>query len=165
MFVLAGPETGSGPPEGRGRDGERRHAASRRQDDADAQGRDAGADQVQGGADVDVGAREAARAGDDVEPGELVADQAPDRDRDQEHGDAANGEAGRLAALLPPAAKGVAPEVQAAKAQLGQLAQALAAAKAQTEALKQDRSHDARKLEIEAFEAETNRMRAMQARS
>jgi hypothetical protein len=68
----------------------------------------------------------------------------------------------RLSALAPPQARGAAPEVQAAKAQLGQLAQALAAAKAQIEALKQDRAHEARKLEIEAFEAETNRMRAMQ---
>jgi len=68
----------------------------------------------------------------------------------------------RLAAMLPPQAKGPAPEVEAAKAQLGQLAQALAAAKAEVAALKQDRVHEARKLEIEAFEAETNRIRAMQ---
>jgi hypothetical protein len=68
--------------------------------------------------------------------------------------------AARLQALLPPTAKGMAPEVAQAKAQLGQLAQALAAAKAEIEALKQDRSHAARKLEIEAFEAETNRLRA-----
>jgi hypothetical protein len=38
---------------------------------------------------------------------------------------------------------------------------ALTAAKAQIEALKSDRAHEARKLEIEAFEAQTNRMRAM----
>ena len=69
--------------------------------------------------------------------------------------------AGRLAALVPPAAKGAAPEVEAAKAQMGQLAQALAAAKAEIGALKQDRAHEARKLEIAAFEAETNRMRAV----
>jgi hypothetical protein len=68
--------------------------------------------------------------------------------------------AARLQALMPPQTRGMAPEVQAAKAQLGQLAQALAAAKAEIEALKQDRSHAARKLEIEAFEAETNRLRA-----
>jgi hypothetical protein len=72
--------------------------------------------------------------------------------------------AGRLAAMLPPQAKGAAPEVEAAKAQLGQLAQALTAAKAEISALKQDRAHEARKLQIEAFEAETNRLRAMQAR-
>lgn len=70
--------------------------------------------------------------------------------------------AGRLAALLPPVVKGAAPEVQQAQAQLAQLAQALNAAKAEIAALKQDRAHEARKLEIEAFEAETNRMKAMQ---
>ena len=68
----------------------------------------------------------------------------------------------RLAALLPPVVKGTAPEVEQAKAQLNQLGQALAAAKAEIAGLKQDRAHEARKLEIEAFEAETNRMKAMQ---
>jgi Phage P22-like portal protein len=67
----------------------------------------------------------------------------------------------RLKALLPPQAQGAAPQAEAAKAQLAQLAQALTAAKAQIEALKSDRAHEARKLEIEAFEAQTNRMRAM----
>jgi hypothetical protein len=47
---------------------------------------------------------------------------------------------------------------------MGQLAQALAAARAEIAGLKQDRAHEARKLEIEAFEAETNRMRATGAR-
>ena len=70
--------------------------------------------------------------------------------------------AGRLAALLPPVVKGAAPEVQQAQAQLAQLAQALNAAKAEIATLKQDRAHEARKLEIEAFEAETNRMKALQ---
>jgi len=72
--------------------------------------------------------------------------------------------AGRLAALLPPQARAGAasPEIEAAKAQLGKLAQALAAARAEVAALKQDRTHEARKLEIDAFEAETNRLRAMQ---
>jgi hypothetical protein len=70
--------------------------------------------------------------------------------------------AGRLAALLPPALKGQDPQAQAAQAQLAQLTQALTAAKAEIAALKQDKAHEARKLEIEAFEAETNRMRAMQ---
>ncbi|HET6970678.1 MAG TPA: portal protein [Phenylobacterium sp.] len=68
----------------------------------------------------------------------------------------------RLAALLPPQVRGAPPEVQQAKAQLAQLSQALAAAKAQITALQQDQSNAARKLQIEAFEAETNRMRAMQ---
>jgi hypothetical protein len=70
--------------------------------------------------------------------------------------------AGRLAAMLPPQAKGAAPELEAAKAQMGRLAQALAAAKAEIEALKHDRANAARKLQIEAFEAETNRLRALQ---
>jgi hypothetical protein len=67
----------------------------------------------------------------------------------------------RLAALLPPQAKGGDPQAQAAQAQMGQLAQALAAARAEIAALRQDRSHAARKLEIDAFEAETNRLKAM----
>ena len=75
----------------------------------------------------------------------------------------------RLAAMLPPQARegqaetgGASPEVEAAKAQLAGLAQALAAARAEVAALKQDRAHEARKLEIEAFEAETNRLKALQ---
>ncbi|ODT85703.1 portal protein [Phenylobacterium sp. SCN 70-31] len=75
----------------------------------------------------------------------------------------------RLAAMLPPQARegqaetgGASPEVEAAKAQLAGLAQALAAARAEVVALKQDRAHEARKLEIEAFEAETNRLKALQ---
>ena len=69
----------------------------------------------------------------------------------------------RLGALLPPQLKGASPEAQQAQAQMAQLGQALAAAKAEIAALKQDRAHEARKLEIEAFEAETNRMKAMRA--
>jgi hypothetical protein len=65
----------------------------------------------------------------------------------------------RLAALLPPQAK--AGDAQAQAAQTAQLAQALAAAKAEIAALRQDRSHAARKLEIDAFEAETNRLKAL----
>jgi len=65
----------------------------------------------------------------------------------------------RLGALLPPQLRGPPPEIQQAKAQLMQLAQALQAAKARIGALEQDRSHEARKLEIEAFEAQTNRMK------
>ncbi|WP_337187011.1 portal protein [Phenylobacterium sp.] len=75
----------------------------------------------------------------------------------------------RLAAMLPPQAKGeggASPEAEAAKAQMAGLAQslsgALAAARAEVAALKQDRAHEARKLEIEAFEAETNRLKALQ---
>lgn len=69
----------------------------------------------------------------------------------------------RLGALLPPQVKGAAPELEQARQQMGQLAQALQAAKVQIAALKQDRSHEARKLQIEAFEAETNRLRALGA--
>ncbi|HEX2801044.1 MAG TPA: portal protein, partial [Phenylobacterium sp.] len=70
--------------------------------------------------------------------------------------------AARLRAMLPAQARGASPEAQAAQAQMAKLAQALTAAQAQIEALRQDRSHEARKLEIDAFEAETNRMKAMQ---
>ncbi|MDO8799772.1 portal protein [Phenylobacterium sp.] len=72
--------------------------------------------------------------------------------------------AGRLAAMVPGEARGATPEVEAAKAQMAKLAQALQAAGAKIAALEQDRAHEARKLEIEAFEAETNRMRAMEGR-
>jgi len=67
----------------------------------------------------------------------------------------------RLQAMLPPQARGADPQAQAAQAELSKLAQALAAAKAQIAALQQDRSHEARKLEIDAFEAETNRLKAL----
>ena len=65
----------------------------------------------------------------------------------------------RLAGLVPPQAKGDDAEGAAANTQTAQLGQALAAARAEIAALKQDRSHAARKLEIEAFEAETHRLR------
>ena len=68
----------------------------------------------------------------------------------------------RLQALLPAQVRGESAEGQGAPAQLAQLAQALAAAKAEIAALQQDRRHEARKLEIDAFEAETNRLKAMQ---
>ena len=71
--------------------------------------------------------------------------------------------AGRLAALLPPVVKGANPQMEQAKAQMTQMGQALQAAKAEIAALKQDRAHKARKLEIDAFEAETNRMKAMRS--
>ena len=65
----------------------------------------------------------------------------------------------RLAGLVPPQAKGDDAEGAAANTQTAQLGQALAAARAEIAALKQDHSHAARKLEIEAFEAETHRLR------
>ncbi len=67
----------------------------------------------------------------------------------------------RLSALLPPQARGQNAEAQAAQAQLAQLGQALAAARAEVAALKQDRALAVRRVEIEAFEAETNRLKAM----
>jgi hypothetical protein len=70
--------------------------------------------------------------------------------------------ASRLQSMLPPKlAGGVSPEAQAAQLQAAKLAQALNAAKAQIATLQQDRDHEARKLEIDAFEAETNRLRAL----
>jgi hypothetical protein len=67
----------------------------------------------------------------------------------------------RLSSMLPAQVKGAAPEVEAAKAQMMKLVQALQAAQGRIAALEQDRAHEARKLEIDAFEAQTNRMRAM----
>jgi hypothetical protein len=71
----------------------------------------------------------------------------------------------RLQALLPAQARGEDPQAQAAQAQavqaqVAQLTQALAAAKAEIVSLRQDHSHAARKLEIDAFEAQTNRLKA-----
>lgn len=67
----------------------------------------------------------------------------------------------RLAATLPDAVKPGSPEIEAAKAQIGKLAQALQAAGAKINALEQDHEHEARRLEIAAFEAETKRMQAV----
>jgi hypothetical protein len=67
----------------------------------------------------------------------------------------------RLQAMLPAQARGVSPEAQAAQAQVAKLSQALTAAQAQVAALQQDRANAARKLEIDAFEAETNRLKAI----
>lgn len=67
----------------------------------------------------------------------------------------------RLAAMLPEQLKGAEPQTEQAKAQMAKLVQALQAAQGRIAALEQDRAHEARRLEIEAFEAETNRMRVM----
>jgi hypothetical protein len=70
----------------------------------------------------------------------------------------------RLAALLPPQARGGSPEAQALQAAQGELArlgEALAAARAHIAALKQDQANAARRLQIEAFEAETQRLKAL----
>lgn len=68
----------------------------------------------------------------------------------------------RLQAMLPPQVRGADPQAQAAQTQVSQLTQALAAAKAEIAALRQDQTNAARKLQIDAFEAETNRLKAMQ---
>jgi hypothetical protein len=70
----------------------------------------------------------------------------------------------RLSAMLPAQVKGVSPEaqqLQGAQDQLAKLGQALAAARVEIAALKQDQANSARRLQIEAFEAETNRLKAM----
>ena len=69
----------------------------------------------------------------------------------------------RLKAMLPPEikqgeVKGGDPGAEAAKAQLAKLAQALQAAAAKIKALEDDQGLAGRKLEIEAFEAQTRRM-------
>jgi protein subunit release factor B len=69
----------------------------------------------------------------------------------------------RLGALLPPQLRSPASEVQQAQAQIAQFAQALQAAKARIAALEQDRSHEARQLEIKAFEAQTDRIKVMRS--
>lgn len=65
----------------------------------------------------------------------------------------------RLALLLPPALKGASPEMEQAKAQFAKLTEALKVAGEKIAELERDREHEARKLEIAAFEAETERMR------
>lgn len=70
----------------------------------------------------------------------------------------------RLASLLPAQMRGddaPAPEMEAAKVQFAKLAQALAVAQSKIAELEQDRANEARRLEIEAFEAETKRMQAV----
>lgn len=67
----------------------------------------------------------------------------------------------RLSATLPDAVKQASPEIEAAKAQVAKLAQALQAAGARIGALEQEHEHEARRLEIAAFEAETRRMQVV----
>lgn len=67
----------------------------------------------------------------------------------------------RLEALLPANLKGESPEAQEMKAQIEQLAKLLGQAKAENQALKADKSLESRKVEIDAFEAETGRMKAL----
>ena len=66
----------------------------------------------------------------------------------------------RLQALVPAQARGDAPELQAAQGQITRLSQMLDTAQAEIAALRQDSANAARRLQIEAFEAETNRLKA-----
>jgi hypothetical protein len=71
----------------------------------------------------------------------------------------------RLQTMLPAQLKGGSPEAQAAQAaqaQLAKLGQLLAAARTDIASLKQDQANAARRLQIEAFEAETSRLKALQ---
>jgi hypothetical protein len=70
----------------------------------------------------------------------------------------------RFKAMLPPQVQGVNPETQALQQQLMQLQQQamqqISQLQQQNEQLKQDKLIDAKKLEIDAYNAETNRLKA-----
>jgi hypothetical protein len=66
----------------------------------------------------------------------------------------------RFKALLPAQLQGESPEAQAAQAQMKQMAQIIGQLKGQLAAAQADKSIDERKVEIEAFNAETNRVKA-----
>lgn len=66
----------------------------------------------------------------------------------------------RLKAMLPQQLQGESPEAQQAKQQIAQLAQAMQQAQAKIAELQQNQANEARDLEIKAFEAETDRMKA-----
>lgn len=66
----------------------------------------------------------------------------------------------RLKAMLPDQLQGESPEAQQAKQQIAQLAQALQQTQAKIAELQQNQANEARDLEIKAFEAETDRMKA-----
>lgn len=68
--------------------------------------------------------------------------------------------ADRLKAMLPAQLQGESPEAQQAKQQMAQLAQALQAANAKLAEAQQNAANEARELEIKAYEAETDRMKA-----
>jgi hypothetical protein len=65
----------------------------------------------------------------------------------------------RLSSLLPGELRGEAPEIGEAREVITRLSQALAGAQAKLEAMTQDQALETRKLEIAAFEAETQRMK------
>jgi hypothetical protein len=67
----------------------------------------------------------------------------------------------RLNAMLPAQLQGESPEAEAAKAQIQKMAQVIGQLKGELEAAKADRSGEDRKLEIDAFNAETQRLKAV----
>ena len=67
----------------------------------------------------------------------------------------------RLAAMLPAEVKAPSADLQAAQAQIAKLTQALQAVGGKLAGLQQEKALESRRLEIEAFEAETNRMKLM----
>lgn len=67
----------------------------------------------------------------------------------------------RLNALLPAQLQGESPEAQAAKAQIQKMAQVIGELRGELEAAKADKSIEARKLDIDAHKAETDRMKAI----
>lgn len=69
----------------------------------------------------------------------------------------------RLKAMLPPQVKGENPEAQAMKQQLEQDMAAFKGLEAQMEQVKADKTLEARKVDIDAYNAETNRLKAMGA--
>jgi hypothetical protein len=67
----------------------------------------------------------------------------------------------RLKALLPAALQGESPEAQQMKSQIQKMAEFIGELKAENAALKADKAIDARKVEVDAFDAETNRLKAI----
>jgi hypothetical protein len=67
----------------------------------------------------------------------------------------------RLNALLPAQLQGESPEAEAAKAQIQKMAQLIGQLKGENEALKADKGIEGRKVEIDAYNAETNRLKAV----
>lgn len=67
----------------------------------------------------------------------------------------------RLKTMLPPQLQGQNPQLQQAQQQMQQLQQALAQAQQQLQAVEADKARDTRKLEIEAFNADTKRLQAV----
>jgi hypothetical protein len=67
----------------------------------------------------------------------------------------------RLKAMLPAQLQGESPEAEAAKAQIQKMAQVIGQLKGENEALKADKSVEGRKVEIDAYNAETNRLKAV----